>query len=274
LARRGHHVTVLTSRSDPSLPAREHTGGVEILRVPVSLKLGKGPIMPLFPYTPRRSSAATTWPTFTCRSSKPSAGAVRTGVRHRGVISYHCDLHLPAGLLNAWRNADCSAHHLAARLAHRIVVTTETTPALEVLRRYGVSCRHSAADPMPAPDAAITQQLRALAIQRTPADRLRRPVRRRQRRRAALARLHACSAGTEARVVFTGAHQKRREGGIGPFSRRCCSNTPTASSLPTCCATTRCRALRALRRAGGDQLNATEAFGMWQVESMLAGTRW
>src|ERR1700688_4000671 len=49
LVRRGHAVTVLTSRFHPSLPAREWLHGVEVMRVPVLTKVSKGVIMPLFP---------------------------------------------------------------------------------------------------------------------------------------------------------------------------------------------------------------------------------
>ena len=50
LARRGHRVTVLTARFSAQLPARERVDdGVEIVRVPVTAKVSKGVIMPLFP---------------------------------------------------------------------------------------------------------------------------------------------------------------------------------------------------------------------------------
>jgi glycosyltransferase involved in cell wall biosynthesis len=50
LARRGHTVTVLTSRFAPWLAARESVDGVDIVRVPVLSKVSKGVIMPLFPF--------------------------------------------------------------------------------------------------------------------------------------------------------------------------------------------------------------------------------
>jgi len=50
LVKRGHQVTVLTSRHDNSLPRREIIDGVEVVRSPVIAKIGKGVIMPLLPW--------------------------------------------------------------------------------------------------------------------------------------------------------------------------------------------------------------------------------
>ena len=58
LARRGHAVTVLTSRFHPSLPAREILDGVEVIRVPVARKISKGAIMPLLGWRCLVGSAA------------------------------------------------------------------------------------------------------------------------------------------------------------------------------------------------------------------------
>ena len=48
LAARGHHVTVLTSQYDRTLPLREEKEGVSIVRVPVAFRVSKGVIMPSF----------------------------------------------------------------------------------------------------------------------------------------------------------------------------------------------------------------------------------
>ena len=50
LLKRGHRVVVITSRYDQNLPAKEVVNGVEIIRVPVGLKIGKGVLMPLLPF--------------------------------------------------------------------------------------------------------------------------------------------------------------------------------------------------------------------------------
>lgn len=48
--RRGHEVTVLTSRYQPELPPEEVHNGVRILRLPVLTRLSRGVIMPTFPW--------------------------------------------------------------------------------------------------------------------------------------------------------------------------------------------------------------------------------
>ncbi|HOU43802.1 MAG TPA: glycosyltransferase, partial [Anaerolineaceae bacterium] len=50
LVRRGHDVTVLTSRFSKSLPAYEVTDGVKIYRVNVIMRISKGVIMPAMPF--------------------------------------------------------------------------------------------------------------------------------------------------------------------------------------------------------------------------------
>ncbi|MCJ7533983.1 MAG: glycosyltransferase family 4 protein, partial [Anaerolineales bacterium] len=49
LVERGHHVTVLTSRFDASLPAEEYQDGVQIIRPWVMFRVSKGVIMPSMP---------------------------------------------------------------------------------------------------------------------------------------------------------------------------------------------------------------------------------
>ncbi len=50
LAARGHQVTVLTSRFDPSYPEEELVDGVRVVRLPVMMRLSKGVIMPSMPF--------------------------------------------------------------------------------------------------------------------------------------------------------------------------------------------------------------------------------
>ena len=48
LVKRGHSVTVLTSRYENSLPKNEIRDGVRIVRAPVLFRISKGVIMPTF----------------------------------------------------------------------------------------------------------------------------------------------------------------------------------------------------------------------------------
>jgi glycosyltransferase involved in cell wall biosynthesis len=50
LVQKGHEVTVLTSQHKKNLKRKEKIKGVNIERVPISLQLGKGPIMLKFPF--------------------------------------------------------------------------------------------------------------------------------------------------------------------------------------------------------------------------------
>ena len=126
LARRGHAVTVLTSRHDRSLPRTEREQGVEIVRAPVVAGISKGVVMPSFGLlasrlVPRHDVVSL---------HLPQLDAAGVGLRSRllgrpSVVTYHCDLRLPAGILN--RIADRViqlSHRMALRLADRVVTYT------------------------------------------------------------------------------------------------------------------------------------------------------
>src|SRR6185295_7499011 len=139
LARHGHTVTVLTSRFHPSLPPRECSGGVDVIRVPVVTKVSKGAIMPLFPlyaaHLIRRHDVVNIhMPQFEAALLASLGRLYGKGV----VLTYHCDLKLPAGVFNRvvqWSLGPLN--HLAARLAHRVVTTTEDyAQHSSFLRRY------------------------------------------------------------------------------------------------------------------------------------------
>ncbi|MBN1979002.1 MAG: glycosyltransferase family 4 protein [Anaerolineae bacterium] len=54
LAERGHEVTVLTSRHNPTLPREEVYNGVRVVRLPVLFRLSRGPVQPTFPFAAYR----------------------------------------------------------------------------------------------------------------------------------------------------------------------------------------------------------------------------
>jgi glycosyltransferase involved in cell wall biosynthesis len=144
LARHGHTVTVLTSRFHPSLPPRERRDGVEIIRVPVSKKVSKGVIMPLFPLyaamlVRRHQVINVHMPQFEASLLAGLGRAYGKAV----VLTYHCDLRLPPGPLNRLVQGSLGPlNHLAARWAHRVVTTTFTF--LAAIR--GQARRHRALD--------------------------------------------------------------------------------------------------------------------------------
>ncbi len=126
LAGRGHQVTVLTSRYDPRLPAKEVDGGVTIIRVPVLFRISKGVIMPSFGFLANRlvmehDAVQLHLPQF------DAAGVALRGrlLKKPTVITYHCDLRMPPGLMSwAANRAVDLMNHLAARFTHRIVAYT------------------------------------------------------------------------------------------------------------------------------------------------------
>lgn len=128
LARRGHQVTVLTSHFDRVLPYREEMDGVTVIRQPVLFKLSKGVIQPGITF--RALALMLKHDVVSIHLPQAEAGALsflgRVVARKPVVLTYHCDLQLPPGLLN--RVIDRLVYitnHVGAMFAHRIVSYTE-----------------------------------------------------------------------------------------------------------------------------------------------------
>jgi len=127
LARRGHAVTVLTSRFASHLPARERLDGVDVSRVPVWTKVSKGVIMPSFPLR----AAALVRQSDVVNIHMPQFEAALLAFlgrlfRRRVVVTYHCDLQMPPGWFNRLVQASLvPLNTIAATLAHHIVINTE-----------------------------------------------------------------------------------------------------------------------------------------------------
>lgn len=104
LARRGHHVTVLTSHYDHNLPLEESINGVRVVRVPVAFRVSKGAIMPTYPAIATRllhehDVVAANLPNTPIEALLLPL-LVRFAVRRPITMTYHCDVQLPAGLFN------------------------------------------------------------------------------------------------------------------------------------------------------------------------------
>ncbi len=97
LARRGHKVTVMTSRHLPELAPREMIRSVEVVRLPVAFRVSKGVIMPslqvdAFRLIRQHDVVHMHLPL----AEAPYLAAVsKLGGHRRSVITYHCDLQLP-----------------------------------------------------------------------------------------------------------------------------------------------------------------------------------
>jgi glycosyltransferase involved in cell wall biosynthesis len=127
LADRGHHVTVLTSRYSKDLPRSEEVDGVRVVRIPVAFRISKGVVMPTYGIEATRHVLAhdvlsvhlpqlEAWELALC-------GRL---LRRPCVLTYHCDVKLPAGAINrAAEWAVGGANALAARLSDRLVAYTD-----------------------------------------------------------------------------------------------------------------------------------------------------
>lgn len=124
LVQLGHQVTVLTSRFNPDMPAEEVVDGVRIVRPKVMMHLSKGVIMPTLPF----------WAAKLIRQAdvvnlhlpQMDAAYVSWMARSMGrpvVMTYHCDLQLPTGLVHWVANQGAHvASHLSA-LGSDVIVT-------------------------------------------------------------------------------------------------------------------------------------------------------
>jgi glycosyltransferase involved in cell wall biosynthesis len=280
LVRHGHTVTVLTSRFHPSLPARETRHGVDVIRVPVATKVSKGAIMPLFPLY----AAALVRRHDVVNIHMPQFEAALLAFLgrcfgKRVVVTYHCDLKLPAGLFNRMVQWSLGPlNHLAARMAHTVVASTEDYARhSSFLRRY--ADKLTTIPPLidiPPADVAVTQRL---------AERWHfngRPqigfAARFAAEKGVEYLLHALPAVVaqvpDVRLVFTGAYndtvgEEAYFASLVPLMQRYAERL-TFTDLLTDAEMASFFSLCDV--VAVTSLNSTEAFGMVQVEAMLEGT--
>ncbi len=128
LAVNGHQITVLTSHYDKSLPYEEDMHGVHVVRAPVLFRISKGVIMPTFPrlvteLLREHDVVSVHLPQF---EASLIAFLARFVVRRPVILTYHCDLQLPAGLFNRFVDQVVFvSNYLAGLLADRIVAYTQ-----------------------------------------------------------------------------------------------------------------------------------------------------
>lgn len=139
LARRGHEVTVLTSQYDRSLPLDETVNGVRVVRVPVAFRVSKGVVMPRF----GRMATRLVLDNDLLLLHLPQFDAAGVALRGRlwkkpTIITYHCDLRMPPGLLSQTANVGIGLmNELAVRFADRVVTNTrDYAEASPFLRRF------------------------------------------------------------------------------------------------------------------------------------------
>lgn len=138
-AERGHQVTVLTSQYDRSLPKNEIKDGVRIVRAPVLFRLSKGVIMPTFGSLANRLTREADVIQLHLPQFDAAGVAFRGRLLHKPtVITYHCDLRMPPGLVPWLANQAVRVmNNLAGLLTHRIVTyTRDYAENSDFLNRY------------------------------------------------------------------------------------------------------------------------------------------
>ncbi len=144
LARRGHTVSVLTNRHLPDLPLESRENGVRIVRAPVLAQVGKALVAPAIlaralAELPRSDVLHLHSPAANAIPISLLAAALRVPI----VITYHCDLQLPASGGPAPREVLAQAsQNFALDRADRVITYTEdyarhTAPLADRLEKVG-----------------------------------------------------------------------------------------------------------------------------------------
>ena len=126
-AKRGHQVTVMTTQYEPSLPREETMDGVKIVRVPVIARVSKGVLAPTFGLVATKLVATHD----VVQMHLPQFDAPGVALRARllgkpAVLTYHCDIQLPAGLFNRVVNSVVDfQNNMAGMLSNHIVTYTQ-----------------------------------------------------------------------------------------------------------------------------------------------------
>ena len=125
--RRGHQVTVMTTRYDSSLSREEMMDGVRVIRVPVALRISKGVIAPTFGLVATKLVLQHDVVHLHLPQFDAPGVALRARLFGKPVIlTYHCDLLLPPGLVNRFVNLVLQfQNNMAGLLADHLVTYTQ-----------------------------------------------------------------------------------------------------------------------------------------------------
>ncbi len=122
LVARGHEVTIVTSRFDQALEPEEVVRGVRVRRVPFWFRLDKGAIMPGF--VPAVLRAARGADVVNVHMPMAEAAAIALFAGRKTVITYHCDVRLnDRGWLGRGLEAAIFAAARSALRRSRVVVS-------------------------------------------------------------------------------------------------------------------------------------------------------
>ena len=124
---RGHEVTVMTTQYDPSLPREEIMDGVKVIRVPVAARVSKGVLAPTFGLV----ATKLVWQHDVVQLHLPQFDAPGVALRARlfgkpAILTYHCDVQLPKTFFNRIVNKVVDfQNNMAGMLANHIVTYTQ-----------------------------------------------------------------------------------------------------------------------------------------------------
>ncbi|WP_241981634.1 glycosyltransferase family 4 protein [Cryobacterium sp. TMT1-19] len=134
LVTRGLHIKVITCRHDPGLPLAETVNGVDVVRTPVVARIGKGLISPTFVSTAIRHGRRAKL--VNLHLPMIESGPIALGLGSTPVVvTYQCDISLPASLVNTAQTKVMDASNaLAMRRADAIVPSSADYAASSRLR--------------------------------------------------------------------------------------------------------------------------------------------
>jgi glycosyltransferase involved in cell wall biosynthesis len=127
LAKRGHAVTVLTHRHRPELPAEENEDGIRIVRAAVAARLGKALVSPaLLPLASRELADADVFHLHAPLAPAVPLSLLAAHAQVPIVVTYHCDLRPPPGVVQRLIEAMARAsQNFALDRAETVVTYTE-----------------------------------------------------------------------------------------------------------------------------------------------------
>lgn len=281
LAKLGHSVTVLTSRFAPELAAREVCDGVQVIRPEVLMHLSKGVIMPAMPsYAARLIREADVVNLHLPQMDAGYMAWMARISRKPVVMTYHCDLHLPSGVVNWVANKGSSVFSHAAALAADAIVTNTRDYAehSRFLRRYLRKTRYiSTPVELPEVTDADVQRFRA-AYNLRPGQPVIGMCGRLATEKGVEYLIEALPAVIErfptVRMLHLGQYQnllgeEQYARKLAPMIERLGQHWTFLGVLPPL---EQAAFYRACDVTVLPSINQTESFGMVQVESMIAGT--
>lgn len=127
LSKKGNEVTILTSQHNKNLLSQENKNGVKIIRVPVSFRLGKGPIMFSLPFRAWKYVEQADVVNCHLPQFESFILVLLAKIKHKKVIlTYQTDLSWSGGLLlKISKIAMLISHLISAIFAEKIVVSSK-----------------------------------------------------------------------------------------------------------------------------------------------------